>query len=110
MIEYGQIIYLNGTSSAGKTTLARALQDQLPAPYLYVSLEYLHSDVSKAVRRHHPLRSASSPLAREGMLLQHEMRDDRLIMENPLGPVARRFIAGFRQAIRALASTGNNVI
>lgn len=35
------IIYLNGPSSAGKTQLARALQDALPEPYLYLSIDTL---------------------------------------------------------------------
>ncbi len=35
------IIYLNGPSSAGKTTLSRTLQERLPAPYLYLSSDTL---------------------------------------------------------------------
>ena len=35
------IIYLNGPSSAGKTQLARALQEALPEPYLYLSIDTL---------------------------------------------------------------------
>ncbi len=35
------IIYLNGPSSAGKTTLSRALQERLPEPYLYLSSDTL---------------------------------------------------------------------
>lgn len=37
----GRIIYLNGPSSAGKSTLARALQERLAAPYLHLSLDAL---------------------------------------------------------------------
>lgn len=33
------LILLNGTSSAGKTTLAKALQDALPTPYLLVGID-----------------------------------------------------------------------
>jgi chloramphenicol 3-O-phosphotransferase len=33
----GTIIYLNGVSSAGKTTLARALQQKLPEPYYWLA-------------------------------------------------------------------------
>ncbi len=35
------IIYLNGPSSAGKTTLSRALQGRLPEPYLCLSIDTL---------------------------------------------------------------------
>ena len=34
-----QIIFLHGASSAGKSTLARALQDVLPSPYWHVSID-----------------------------------------------------------------------
>ncbi len=36
-----EIIYINGPSSAGKTTLSRALQERLPEPYLYLSIDTL---------------------------------------------------------------------
>ncbi|MGB1686483.1 MAG: phosphotransferase-like protein, partial [Pseudomonadales bacterium] len=35
----GTVIFLNGTSSAGKTTLALALQELLPEPYQHVALD-----------------------------------------------------------------------
>lgn len=35
----GNIVFLNGTSSSGKTTLARALQESLDDPYICVSLD-----------------------------------------------------------------------
>jgi chloramphenicol 3-O phosphotransferase len=36
-----QVIVLNGTSSSGKTTLARALQGMLPAPWLLLGIDDL---------------------------------------------------------------------
>lgn len=36
-MEQNQVIFLNGASSSGKSTLARALQDCLEKPYLHVS-------------------------------------------------------------------------
>ena len=35
----GTIIYLNGTSSSGKTSIARALQERLAEPYLHCPVE-----------------------------------------------------------------------
>lgn len=110
VLTQGRIIYLNGTSSAGKTTLAQALQRRLPAPYLHASLDRFTPMFPAQYVAVIPFGQPVPPLAREGMLLRHELRDGRLILENPLGPVARRFLTGFRHSIRALASTGNNVI
>jgi chloramphenicol 3-O-phosphotransferase len=35
----GKIIFLNGVSSAGKTTLAKSLQKKLEAPYFWLSID-----------------------------------------------------------------------
>ena len=35
----GNIIFLNGSSSAGKTTLAIMLQQLLPEPYQHIALD-----------------------------------------------------------------------
>lgn len=36
----GGIIFLNGASSSGKTTIAKALQDLLPQPFLHFSIDH----------------------------------------------------------------------
>ncbi len=35
----GNIILLNGTSSAGKTTIAQAIQEVMEAPYLHTGID-----------------------------------------------------------------------
>jgi chloramphenicol 3-O phosphotransferase len=37
--DYVKIIYLNGPSSSGKTTLAKALQDAFEEPFLHVGID-----------------------------------------------------------------------
>ena len=37
----GKLIFLNGASSAGKSTLCRALQAELPEPFVYFALDLL---------------------------------------------------------------------
>src|SRR5215470_14720124 len=39
--EPGKIILLNGASSAGKSTLARSLQQRLREPFLHLSFDHL---------------------------------------------------------------------
>ncbi len=41
--EPGKIILINGASSAGKSTLARSLQQQLPEPVLHWSFDHLRA-------------------------------------------------------------------
>jgi len=38
-MKQGNIIFLNGTSSSGKTTLAKALQQRLDEPYFYMAFD-----------------------------------------------------------------------
>jgi chloramphenicol 3-O phosphotransferase len=106
----GNIIYLNGTSSAGKTSIVRALQDLLPAPYLDFSLDCFNAMLPARYVAVQPFGQAIPPLAHEGPLLLHELHEGRLRLEMRLGPAGRRFVTSFRHAIRALALTGSNVI
>jgi chloramphenicol 3-O phosphotransferase len=82
----GRVILLNGASSSGKSTLAKALQRALDEPFLHVS---------------------SDQFIATGML--PERRDDT-------GPFAwwaemrPRFFAGFHRCLPALAETGNDLI
>ncbi len=106
----GTIIYLNGTSSAGKTTIAAALQLALPAPYLLVGLDNFSQWLPT---RYVAVQSLDLPipsLAREGLAFRSARHNDTLTLEITLGPAGRRYMRGFRQMIRALALAGNNVI
>ncbi len=77
----GQIIVLNGTSSAGKTSTARALQRLLSAPYLYVAFDTFMDMLP-------PL--PSDPDDRDALL--HET------------------VSAMHAAIRVMAERGSNVI
>ena len=76
----GRIIFLNGTSSAGKSTLARALRGQLDEPFCHY---------------------ASDQLADAGFrpLSPHQRSQGR-----------ERFFEGFHRSIPAFAAAGNDLI
>lgn len=80
---FASIIYLNGASSSGKTTLSQALQQVLDAPYFHFSIDTFAAMV---------LRRADGGPAFSG---------------DVSGPNLNR---GFVQCVAALASTSNNVI
>ena len=78
------IIFLNGASSAGKTTLARTLQRTLSRPYLYFSSDQLvGANVLPAVNRG----------VQDGEWSWRAIRP--------------RFFDGFHRCIAALAAAGN---
>ena len=76
----GTIIYLNGTSSSGKTSITRALDEQLHQPYLYCPIDLF------------------------------EMMIPERQIERGVFPELNAIQSGFTACIAALASTGNNVI
>ncbi len=76
----GRIILLNGASSAGKSTLARALQAQLPEPFWHWSIDHL-------------LASGAVPRERFAWPDRREA-----------------FFEGFHRSIPALAAAGNDLV
>jgi chloramphenicol 3-O phosphotransferase len=81
----GKIILLNGASSSGKSTLARALQAALPLPFWTYSIDNL----------------------RAANVLPH----DRIKSSEFHWPTLRpAFFEGFHNSIPAFASAGNNLI
>lgn len=81
----GHIILLNGASSAGKSTLAQALQQRLPLPFWHWSIDHL-----RAARVLPQARIDSGEFPWQGM--------------------REAFFEGFHRSIPALAATGNHLI
>jgi len=79
-VSLGRIIYMNGASSSGKTTVGRALQDALEKPYMLISVDALFEML--------PARFSEEP-SRDLML---------------------SVISGMDHIVAALSETGNNVI
>jgi chloramphenicol 3-O phosphotransferase len=83
--QYGRVVLLNGTSSAGKTTLARALQRALlPEIWFHIQVDLL--------RDAHPDRNLAPP------------------GEAPRGITATSFLRAIPASLRALAAHGDNLI
>lgn len=82
----GRIILLNGTSSAGKSTICRELQKQLDDAWCY----YASDQLADAGFRDPGKKEAA---------LDHEMPAERM-----------RFFDGFHRSIPAFAAAGNNLI
>jgi chloramphenicol 3-O phosphotransferase len=83
----GHVIFLNGTSSSGKTTIAKALQDKLAEPYMYVSIDnYFHM---------YPER-----------FLHPNSQEDAKVLDGLVPAV----ISGLHKSVAALARAGNNVL
>jgi chloramphenicol 3-O phosphotransferase len=93
----GRIIYLNGTSSAGKSTIAAALQEILEEPYLHLGIDTF---LRMLPQRYRP----GGPEGPSWALLP-----DGGVRPVP-GDVARRLRSGMYHAVGALVRAGNNMI
>jgi chloramphenicol 3-O phosphotransferase len=81
----GRVILLNGASSSGKSSIARELQRQLPAPFLHLSIDHLRE-------------SGTLPL------------DRFRCGEFAWADARERFFLGFERAVGAFAAAGNDLI
>ncbi|CAL9634577.1 chloramphenicol phosphotransferase CPT family protein [Streptomyces griseomycini] len=78
---HGRIIFLNGTSSSGKSSIARELLQVLDEPYFHMPVDAFHA-----------------------------MRSRREIDADELPGVLHRTWKGFHRAVAGMAAAGNNVV
>jgi chloramphenicol 3-O phosphotransferase len=83
-MQNGRIIFLNGTSSSGKSTLAKALRAALAEPFCYYASDQLAESGFRAIRQ--KVRDAG-------------LRDERA-----------RFFDGFHRSIVSFAEAGNDML
>lgn len=102
----GQIILLNGTSSAGKSTIAKKLQEILPHPYLHTGID--HFLVAAPWSRLFVYSDSTSQTEADGWFLP--FRDGALVDTPRLGPVAYQWLDGMYASFATLASAGINLI
>ena len=103
----GRIILLNGSSSAGKTTLARMLQQLLDAPWQLISLDQFRDGLPARFRG---LNSPDgTPGARGLNVVPIDAAGERVTAIR-FGDVGERMLRGMRRAIAAYAREGGNVI
>ena len=102
----GNIIFLNGTSSSGKTSIVKALQEILDGYYIGTGIDHF---LDAAPDKIHTSSDGVNPSTAEGFLWVFP-NDDKRVSELRVGPAGLRLWAGMHGAAAALASTGNDVI
>jgi chloramphenicol 3-O phosphotransferase len=105
----GRLILINGASSSGKSTVARALQKRLDETFLVASVDtFVHNmlDMERHIAFDPP---ADSPM--QDWFNLHTLDDtgQRSLMLEP-GTLAKRFIFGMHAAVAGFVSVGNNLI
>lgn len=92
----GRIVLIHGTSSSGKSTLARTIQALSDEPWLRLGIDTFWGAIDERWMEH-------GSHAAEGFM----WLDDATIVP---GPVGQRLAAGMHAAIAACARAGNDVI
>jgi chloramphenicol 3-O phosphotransferase len=92
----GRVILLHGTSSSGKTTIARAIQELSDEPWLRLGIDAFWSAVHERWMEH-------GDRAAEGFAW---MEDARIVP----GPIGQQLAAGMRAAVVACARAGNDMV
>lgn len=103
----GTVIFLNGTSSAGKTTLAMALQESLTAPYQHMALDQFRDGLPAKYRG---LNAPADSTGHAGLNVVPVHHKAAGYTEVRFGTVGKQMLKGMRRAIAAMAREGNNII
>jgi chloramphenicol 3-O phosphotransferase len=120
-MDQGNVVLLNGTSSAGKTSIAEALQEIMDAPYVYTGIDH----TPRVHRKFHVVSDGVNPATSDYFLLVYGGGSIRTetktasgeivyaggpITEVRLGPGALKLLAGMYRSIAAFAAAGSDVV
>ncbi len=103
----GKVIFLNGSSSAGKTTLAFMLQQLLDEPYQHIALDQFRDGLPD---RYRGFNSPTGSPGAAGLNIVPIERNGEPLTHICFGDHGEQVLKGMRRAIAAFASAGNNVI
>lgn len=94
-----RIVLLNGVGSAGKSSIARALQTMTAEPFLHVQMDMFIAMLPDALQDH-----------TDGFAYETIQQDGKPSVVIRTGPVGEIILRGMRHAVAAMAGQGNNLI
>lgn len=104
-MDFGRVVFLNGTSSSGKTELAKTLQEILDGNYIHTGMDHYLERVPKKFamvldkKEPRPIHGGYLLLTEKGFVKEIKMGQDVYIL-----------LKGMYNAISSLVSAGVNVI
>ena len=99
------IVFLNGTSSSGKTSIAKALQERLGPEWLHSGIDHYLERVAPTFHTVTTNPDADAP----GLLWLMAADEDRLV-DVRWGSVGARMVDGMYRAAAAYVAAGNKLI
>jgi chloramphenicol 3-O phosphotransferase len=101
----GTILFIVGTSSAGKSSTIRVLQELLPEHYLSLGIDTFFHMVSPRWGG-----GLGGPLSIEGFRYISHIENQFPVIRIAYGSVGSRILRGMHRAVAALAQSGNNLL
>lgn len=106
-IAAGTVLLLNGSSSSGKTTLAKALQRVIESPLQHIALDQYRDGLPDRIRG---LNSPAGTPGASGLNVVPRAVAEELLTHIEFGPVGELVLRGMRRGIAALANEGISVV
>ena len=121
-MDQGNVVLLNGTSSAGKSSIAKALQEIMETPYLHMGIDHFLSCVPPTDSL---VTEVDGQVTTDFFQVVYEGRTtasiaavqrgeaeypDGVLAEVRIGPGGLKLLAGMYRSIAALAAAGIDVI
>lgn len=106
-MEHGKVIFLNGSSSAGKTTIAVMLQQILEEPWQHIALDQFRDGMPG---RYRGLNSPEGSPGALGLNVVPVQQEGERVTQIRFGHHGEQVLRGMRRAVAAFARAGNNVI
>ncbi|HJP51700.1 MAG: AAA family ATPase [Pseudomonadales bacterium] len=103
----GTTIFLNGTSSAGKTTLAHALQERLDQPYIHIALDQFRDGLPDKYRG---LNAPENTTGDRGLNVVPVTDGSKPYTDIRFGEDGQTMLRGMRRAMLAMVVNGNNIV
>lgn len=100
-----QIIYINGPSSAGKSTLAKALQESLDQPFLHIGIDKIIDLMPAKINN---WQGGDAPLGFSWVSKTDE--EGHPLQELKVGPFAQRMGPTYKEVVLALAKMDHFII
>ena len=107
MTASGQVVLLNGAASAGKTTLAHALQRIWPGPLQHIALDQFRDGMAG---RYRGMNSRRGEPGARGLNVVPMGHAGARVTELRFGDVGRAILRGMRRAAAAFAEAGLDVV
>lgn len=101
------IIFMNGPSSVGKTTITKVLQPMLVEPFLHVGVDQFYMMMPE---RYFGIDPRENDPAIQGFRWRTIEIGGVTCFDLTPGPIGYRMLTGMHRAVAAIASAGNNLI